>query len=91
MILYFHFLQKDLKIVYLFQQQRFSSSTMLIEHSLKESPRMYCQGRMQPHAFFPHCGLLNKAFGECFHGKFLKLKHVNKCLKPYELPMYENK
>lgn len=53
MILYFHFLQKDLKIVYLFQQQRFSSSTMLIEHSLKESPRMYCQGRMQPHAFFP--------------------------------------
>lgn len=94
MILYFHFLQKDLKTVYLFQQQSFSSPTMLIKYSLKKSPRMYCQGQMQPHAFSPPLWACQQSFWSVCSAEILETKTrqiISTCLKSYELPMYENK
>lgn len=91
---YFHLLQKDLKTVYLFQQQSFSSPTMLIEYSLKESPMMYCQGRMQPHAFSPPLWACQQSFWSMCSAEILETKTrqiILTCLKSYELPMYENK
>lgn len=49
---YVSLLQKDFKILYLFQQQSFSSPTMLKELFWKESPMRYYQGQMQPRASF---------------------------------------
>lgn len=59
---YVSLLQKDFKILYLFQQQSFSSPTMLKELFWKESPMRYYQGQMQPRASFLHAtvGFLTK-------------------------------